>query len=59
MGGIFDGGGGGGGSTDIQVFSTPGAHVWTKPAGAAFVEIIAIGVLVAYTLWGLAIVWRV
>ncbi len=28
---------------DIQVFDTPGAGVWTKPAGAQICEIIVIG----------------
>lgn len=32
-----------GGLIDVQVFSTPGDHTWTKPAGAKYVEIYLIG----------------
>lgn len=32
-----------GGLIDVQVFSTPGSHTWTKPAGAKYVEIYLIG----------------
>lgn len=35
------GGGGGGGAVDIQSFTADGT--WTKPSGAAFVKVIAIG----------------
>jgi hypothetical protein len=35
------GGGGGGGAIDVQAYSADGT--WTKPAGAQFVEVIAIG----------------